>query len=219
MGVTVSAYFISALIYTTMRIQEKLVLNPKKRKPLKILTPVNLRRLFPSETLRNFVLYTTPGIDPRHGEYTFPEICKSIYHQMNYEITPKKMAARIATNVGNEKNRILKLAPLFLKNLIMKLAFNAMGEKKSTFTLSNLGVVTMPTELSEHITRMDVLLGVQSTAPYNSALVTYKGKMYLNIIRNIEESILERELYQTFKELGIGAVVESNTRIKDEREQ
>jgi hypothetical protein len=138
---------------------------------------------------------------------------------MNYEITPKKMAARIATNVGNEKNRILKLAPLFLKNLIMKLAFNAMGEKKSTFTLSNLGVVTMPPELSEHITRMDVLLGVQSTAPYNSALVTYKGKMYLNIIRNIEESILERELYQTFKELGIGAVVESNTRIKDEREQ
>ena len=64
----------------------------------------------------------------------------------------------------------------------MKLAFNAMGEKKSTFTLSNLGVVTMPPELSEHITRMDVLLGVQSTAPYNSALVTYKGKMYLNII-------------------------------------
>jgi hypothetical protein len=66
---------------------------------------------------------------------------------------------------------------------------------------------------------MDVLLGVQSTAPYNSALVTYKGKMYLNIIRNIEEPILERELYQTLKELGIGAVVESNTRIKDEREQ
>ena len=213
-GITVTAYLVSLLIYTTMRIQERLVKNPKRRKPLKILIPVNLRNLFPSESLRNFVLYTTPGIDPRYGEYTFDEICKSVYHQMNYEITPKKMSARIATNVGNEKTMILKLAPLFLKNLIMKLAFNAVGERKSTFTLSNLGVVKMPPEMEKHVLRFDVLLGVQSSAPYNSAVVTYGDKMYLNIIRNIEESVLEKELYTTFKELGIKPVVESNTRIK-----
>ena len=85
----------------------------------------------------------------------------------------------------------------------MKLVFKAVGERKSTFTLSNLGVVTMPPEMEEHVSRMDFLLGVQSTAPYNSAIVTYGGKMYLNIIRNIKESVLERELYETFKELGI----------------
>jgi DNA-binding Xre family transcriptional regulator len=88
----------------------------------------------------------------------------------------------------------------------------AVGERKSTFTLSNLGVVKLPPELSEHITRMDFLLGVQSTAPYNSAIITYGDKMYLNIIRNIKESVLERELYETFKELGIKVVAESNTR-------
>ena len=211
-GVTVTAYFVAILIYTNMKIQEELVKNPKKRKPIKILIPVNLRRLYPSETLRNFVLYTTPGIDPRYGEYTFDEICKSIYHQMSLEVTPKKMSARIATNVGNEKSMILKLAPLFLKNMIMKLAFRAVGERKSTFTLSNLGVVSMPEGMSERVTRMDVLLGVQSSAPYNSAIVTYGGKTYLNIIRNIKESVLEKELYETFKELGIKVVAESNTR-------
>lgn len=185
---------------------------PKRRKPVKILIPVNLRNLYPSKTLRNFVLFTTPGVDPRYGEYTFEEICKIVYHQLCLEVTPKKMSARIATNVGNENNLILKVAPLFLKNMVMKLAFNAVGERKSTFTLSNMGVVTMPPELAEHVTRIDVLLGVQSKAPYNSALVSYNGKMYLNIIRNIKESILERELYETFKELGIKVVAESNTR-------
>lgn len=211
-GVTVTSYFVAVLIYTTMHIQERLVKNPKRRKPLKILIPVNLRNLFPSKTLRNFVLYTTPGIDPKYGEYTFDEICKSIYHQMNYEITPKKMSARIATNVGKEKVLILKLVPRVLKDLLMKLVYFAVGERKSTFTLSNLGVVKMPPELSEHITRMDFLLGVQSTAPYNSAIITYGDKMYLNIIRNIKKSVLERELYETFKELGIKVVAESNSR-------
>ena len=39
---------------------------------------------------------------------------------------------------------ILKLAPLFLKNIVMKLIFNAVGEKTSCFTMSNLGVVNLP---------------------------------------------------------------------------
>ncbi|MBE6673897.1 MAG: steryl acetyl hydrolase [Ruminococcaceae bacterium] len=216
-GVTVTAYFVALLIYTNMHLQRHLVKNPKRHKPLKILIPVNLRKLFPSKSLRNFVLYVTPGIDPRFGDYEFGEICKSIYHQMNLDITPKKMSARIATNVGNEKSMILKLAPLFLKNMVMKLVFNAVGEKKSTFTLSNLGVVNVPPEMAEHITRMDFLLSVQSRAPYNSAIITYGDKMYLNIIRNIKESVLERELYQTFKELGLKVVAESNTRTNRER--
>lgn len=211
-GVTVTAYFVALLIYTNMRLQKKLVKNPRRHKPLKILIPVNLRKLFPSDTLRNFVLYVTPGIDPRYGEYTFDEICKSVYHQMCLEVTPKNMSARIATNVGNERSMLLKLAPLFLKNFVMKLVFNAVGEKKSTFTLSNLGVVNVPTEMREHITRMDFLLSVQSRAPYNSSIITYGDKMYLNIIRNIKESVLERELYETFKELGLKVVAESNSR-------
>ena len=216
-GVTVTSYFIAILIYTNLRLQERLVPYPQRRRPVKILVPVNLRNLYPSKTLRNFVLFTTPGVDPRYGEYTFEEICKIVYHQMCLEVTPKNMSARIATNVGNENNMILKIAPLFLKNMIMKLAFNAVGEKKSTFTLSNMGVVRMPPELEEHVTRVDVLLGVQSKAPYNSAVVTYGGKTYLNIIRNIKESILERELYETFKELGIKVVAESNSRPNRQR--
>ena len=211
-GVTLTAYFVSILIYTNIKLQEELIRNPKRRRPVKILIPVNLRSLYESSTLRNFVLFITPGVDPRYGEYTFDEICKSVYHQMCLEVTPKKMSARIATNIKNERSKILKIAPLFLKNIIMKLAFKMMGERKSTFTLSNLGVVALPDELREHVTRMDVLLGVQSSAPYNSAVLTYGDKTYLNIIRNIKESVLEKELYQTFKELGVKVVAESNSR-------
>ena len=53
----------------------------------------NLRRLFPGKTLRNFVLYTTPEIDPRLGSYDFREICQAVQHRLELDgvgVAPKK---------------------------------------------------------------------------------------------------------------------------------
>ena len=196
----------------TIRIQNSRIPNSKKQKPIKILLPVNLRKIFPSGTLRNFMLFIRPGIDPALGEYSFEEICGIIYNQMKLELTEKNMAAMIATNVGSEKPMLSRIAPLFVKNIIMKLIFMAVGERKSSFSFSNLGVVSLPHELSAHVARMDFVLGVQSSAPYNTSAVTYGGKLYLNIIRNISEPVLEYEIHKVFREIGLHAVVESNTR-------
>ncbi len=212
MGVTVTAYLVSALILATLRIQETRVKNAKKRKPVKVHVPVNLRKLFPSKTLRNFILYVTPGVDPRLGDYTFPEICKIVHHQMALGITEKNMAALIWTNVKDEKNKFLKLTPLFLKNFVMKLVFDAVGERKSSFSFSNLGICTPPKEFTDYVDRLDFVIGVQASAPYNTSVITYKGNLYLNIIRNIRPPLLETAFYEVLREQGIPATVESNAR-------
>ena len=135
-----------------------------------------------------------------------------IHYQMKLQITRKNMAAMIATNVNSEKPLILKVTPLFIKNVVMKLIFNAVGEKKSCFSFSNLGFVDMPKEFTDKVERLDFVLSVQSASPYNTSLITYGGKMNLNIIRNIKEPILERELYKVLKDLGLSVTLESNTR-------
>ena len=93
---TVTEFLTAAMIYSIINIQNRTTPNKKRQKPVKILVPVNLRKIFGSETLRNFALYITPGIDPRLGEYSFEEIVKSVHHQMGYEITNKNLAAKIA---------------------------------------------------------------------------------------------------------------------------
>ncbi len=212
LGVTVTAYLVSALIIATDRIQRAKVQSPQKHMPIKVHVPVNLRPMFPSSTLRNFVLYATPGIEPSLGEYTFEEVCGIIYHKMKLQITEKNMAALIAANVSSEKVFLIRAVPLFLKNIIMKIIFDTVGERKSCFTFSNLGVVKTPEEFDRYVDRLDFVLGVQAAAPYNTSAITYKGKINLNIIRNISEPILEYELYRVFKELGIKPILESNTR-------
>lgn len=211
-GLTLTAYLTAAFIVATSRVQEKRVRNRAKYKPVKILIPVNLRKIFPSKTLRNFVLFASPGIDPRLGKYEFDEICDIVKNQMKLQITDKNMAAVIATNVNDEKNPLLKIVPLFLKNIVMKLIFNAVGEKKTCFSFSNLGVVDPPEEFKRYVDRMDFVIGNQASDPYNVGALTYKGKMYINVIRNISEPVLEAEFHRVFRELGISHAVESNTR-------
>ena len=174
-----------------------------------------LPAIFPSQTLRNFILYTVPGYDPRLGEYEFSEICRTVQLQMKLGITEKNMAAMIATNVGSERMLAVRIVPLFVKNFIMKSIFNAVGERKSCFSFSNLGAVDLPPEFTAHVTRLDFVLGAQASAPYNTSLITYGGKMYLNVIRNMEEAVLEPALYGVLRELGIRAVIESNAREKE----
>ncbi len=211
-GVTVTAFMVSALILAVSEIQKKKVPDTKKHMALKVHVPVNLRKLFPSKTLRNFALYATPGIDPALGEYEFDEVCKIIQHQMKLQITEKNMSALIAANISSEKVFLIRAVPLFLKNIVMKSIFNAVGERKSCLTFSNLGVAQAPDEFGEFVDRLDFVLGVQSSAPYNTSAITYKGKMNLNIIRNISEPLLEPELYRILRDLGIKVIAESNTR-------
>ncbi len=213
-GVSLTAYLAAALIKAAIYLQREDVVHKKNEKPIKILLPCDLRRIYEGKdkTLRNFVLYVTPGIDPRLGEYTHSEICKIVAHKMALEINPKNISSMVKTNVKDEENLFLKLMPLFIKNIAMKLVFNLVGERKSTLTLSNLGLVRLPEIMDEYVERFDFTLGVQAHAPYNSGLISYKDKSYLNIIRNIREPRLEMALYRVLRELGIKVKLESNQR-------
>ncbi len=210
--VSLTEFLTAAMIYSIINIQNRTVLKKKHQKPVKILVPVNLRKIFGSTTLRNFALYVTPGIDPKLGDYSFEEIVKSVHHQMGYEITAKNLAAKIAANVGAERSLILKVMPLFIKNFAMKLVFNLFGERKSSITISNLGVVDIPDEMKPYVSRFDFILGEQALCTDACSALSYNGKLYISFLRTVRESEVEREFFCFLRSLGIKIKVESNKR-------
>lgn len=208
--VTLTVFLSAVMMQALLNLQREKVRSFRKRKGIKLLIPVNLRQLFPSKTLRNFAMYTIPEIDPRLGEYTFQEICNVIKHKMGMEVTPKHMSSVIATNVNDEKNPLVRLIPLPIKNMVMKAIFDSVGEKKSCLTLSNLGLVQLPQNMRPFIQRFDFILGVQAAAPYNCGVVSYGDTIYVNFIRNIREAELEQHFYRVLRDMGVPVTVESN---------
>ena len=211
-GVTVTAFLTAVLMTAVDRLQKQQIHNPAKHKPVKIFVPVNLRSIFPSKTLRNFILYAIPSVETKYGDVEFPTLCQSVQHQMKLQITPQRMAAIIASNVSSEKNLLIRLCPLPLKNIVMSMVYNAVGERKSCFSFSNLGVSNMPPEFERYVDRLDFVLGTQKSQRYNTSLITYKGKMMFNIMRNTAKPLLEPHLYQVLRELGIHVIAQSNAR-------
>ena len=207
---SLTTFLCAAMMQAILEIQEERVPNIRRRKPVKVLIPVNLRKLFPSRSLRNFALYTTPEVDPRLGSYSFGELCRAVQHKMGLDVTPQHMSAMIATNVSSERIFAVKLMPLFIKNFVMKAVFEAVGERKSCLSLSNLGQVKLPEAMMPYVERLDFILGVQATAPSNCGVLSFKDTLYVNFIRNIREPDLEYHFYRALRDMGIPVTVESN---------
>lgn len=114
-GVSVTEFIAAVMMKAISDLQNEKVPRRMRRKPVKVLLPVNLRGLFPSRTMRNFASYVTPEIDPRLGDYSLAEICRIVHYRMGLENDPRMMAAKIATNVASERSAVLRVMPLFVK--------------------------------------------------------------------------------------------------------
>ena len=211
-GLSVTELLCAAMMQAILDLQAEKVRDPRWRKPVKVLVPVNLRGLFPSRTLRNFASYITPELDPRMGECSFKELCDEVHHRMGLENNRRTMRAKFAANVASERSPVLRVMPLFIKNIAMKAVFDAVGERKSCLCLSNLGNVQLPEAMAAYVRRMDFIIGVQAAAPHNCGVVTWNGTMYINCIRSIREPELEMHFYRVLRKLGLHVTVESNQR-------
>lgn len=211
-GVSLTELLCAAMMQAIGELQAEKVPNVRHRKPVKVLIPVNLRNLFPSRSLRNFASYITPEIDPRMGDCSFSELCSLVHHKMGLENNRRTMRAKFAANVASERSPILRVMPLFIKNIAMKAVFDAVGECKSCLCLSNLGRVELPEVMVPYVQRMDFIIGVQARAPHDCGVVTWGDTVYINCIRSIQEPELEYRFYRVLHRLGLPVKVESNQR-------
>ena len=149
--VSITVYLVSVYLYILQEIYEKLNVLKKHKvnKRLRIQVPINLRKIFPSKTMRNFSLFVMPEIDLRLGHYTFDEIIKVVYHQMKLETDEKLINKNISRNVGGEKKLYVRGIPLFLKGLILRMKYYSLGPSQYSGVITNLGKIGLPKETGE----------------------------------------------------------------------
>ena len=209
--VTVTALLSAVMAESIIAIQD--TERPRRRqRPVKITIPVDLRRLYDSSTLRNFSLVLNIGVDPRYGNYRFEELCSTIYHQLCAYATPQNMAGMIAANVQPQQLVALRLAPVFLKTLVMDAVYRRSGESGGSLNISNITSMPLPEIMRPYVQRVEFIIGPQRSYPNNCSVLSYGGKTYINMIRSIRESELERRFFSRLVELGIAVEIESNRR-------
>ncbi len=207
---TITEYIASVMLYAVYKECEK---SKKKKAPIRISIPVNMRKYFNTRTLRNFSSYINVPIDPRLGTYTFEEILKTTKAYLQYHNNVKLLSAGISANVQDEQNMFIRLVPLPVKNFIINRIFLSAGDRLTSTTITNLGAVKLPTGSENYIQRFEVLLGPPLSPLCVSAMASCKNELMLIFSDNIVEKTLPRLVLQFLVKQGIEITVESNQEV------
>ncbi len=208
LGVSITEYLTACLIEA--HYEQQKAENRRRGRPVRVSVPVNMRTFYKTKTMRNFSLFINPGIDPAMGEYTFPEILKQVHHFMHYYINEKYLNAVMTRNVQSERNLLIRMTPLFLKNWILSLAFQFLGDAQFSSTLSNLGPVKVPPAMAECIDRFEFTLGPAIGKWPQCAVVSFQNKVVINFSSAVKETDIERRFFTKLVQNSIPVKIESN---------
>lgn len=205
---TITEYLNAVLIHALC--QKQISERHLRLKPVKIAMPVNLRRFFPSKTMRNFITMVYPGIDPRLGEYSFEEIVKQVHNYMRYYISDKFLRGDITTNANTQRNPFIRVVPLFIKDFVVKQFYTRVQDKNSSAGLTNMGAIKVPQNMKPYIDRLDIYMGQPFSSRTNCAIVSFEDTLTINFASSIIESDVERYFFRKLVQDGIHVTIESN---------
>ena len=209
-GVTVTAYLAALILYAAYCSPYIGTYGDLTKKPLKIAIPVNLRRIFPSETLRNFTMFVNVPVITDGGRTGFEAFLAQVRDGMKREIDYDTLLSRFSFNVRAERNWAFKFVPLFLKNIALRASYDMLGEKLYTTQLSNLGEIGTEEGLRPYIERFTFLISPSPKTPVVSTACSYDGTFTLSFSRRAEGSEIEQFVFSHLAAQGVPVTVYTN---------
>ena len=212
---TITEYLNAVLLWALLEKQEKDW--HMSLKPVRIAMPVNLRRFFPSRTLRNFITMIYPSVDPRLGEWSFEEIIRHVHHYMRYYINEKFLRGDITTNANTQRHPLIRIVPLFIKDFVVRWFYTRVQDKNSSAGLTNMGAMQVPEDMKPYIERFDIYMGQPFSSRTNCAIISFEDVLTINFASSIVEADVERYFFRRLVKDGIHVKIESNRDFEPER--
>ena len=165
------------------------------------MVPVNLRKIFPSDSMLNFFGYIDPGHKFGEGNDSFEEIVQEMKKYFEENLTKEEIARRMNELIAFEKHKVLRWAPLEIKNACLR-ASSKLAEREVTAVFSNMGMLKFPKEYEELIERF----GVYTSTPRTEVCVcSFKDILYFGFTSRYDSTNIQKNFYKILKELGAEA--------------
>ena len=205
--VTVTEYLSALMLRVLIDKQRK---ERRKQKEVSIQIPVDLRRSFGSETLRNFTICLRVKIDPNKGDYSFDDLLKQVKYQLRLANDVREHNMMITANMGLEKNILIRAVPLFVKNLGVGIGFFFTAEQTTSSLITNLGAVNIPPELAEQVNKFIFMPAPGKLNAARIGVATCNDNLVITFSNSFAESDIEREFFTSLVKSGIHVKIESN---------
>lgn len=174
----------------------------KRKLPVTISMPVNLRNYYPSETLRNFF----NSISVSHtftGEETIEELAVEYEQKLKISLEPESVKLQMDHYQKLERRVFIRMVPLALKQPVVKY-FSKMDSKRVSAVVSNMGVVKLPESMQEYVE------GYSALCSHNELFITvlsYKERMYIGITSGYRNTGVIKNFVRSLSKNGIDIIL------------
>ena len=196
-GVSMTSMLSGVMASAIMEIQTR---HATRLKPVRIMVPVDLRRIFGSRTLRNFILYALPTMEPGDEKLPLRELLHRFQTQLREQLDSKRMAAIMAYNVRSQASFLFRAIPVGVKCALMRLIYRFFGESNSSITLTNLGNLQLPEEMASQIETIQLILTPRAGSPYNCSVIALNGRLTITFSRFCRQPELEAVFFAKLEE-------------------
>lgn len=180
--------------------------------------PVNLRKIFPSETLLNFTTLTKCAVNPASTPAELREYVRLCKAQLAESLSARhELAEKLSLSAFYSTNKLMKFLPVWLKEFFIKFGKAVTTQTKQTLIISNLGVVRMPEGMENFLRRFTFNINISKKVPVNIGVVSYNGVTAISFTRMLVSTEFERVFFTTLADAGLRVEISSNLRERGDK--
>ena len=163
--------------------------------------PVNLRKYFKSQTARNFFSVLKLKYN---GSNELEDIIMYVDKYLKNELKKENLFKTMNKFASFEHNFLIRLIPLFIKNIVLKIIvyFN-----KITSSVTNLGIITVDENIKDYIDSFEVYV---STDKMQISMCSYLDKLNVSFTTIFVSTDIIKTFYRKLSELGIDIIITTN---------
>ena len=130
------------------------------------------------------------------------------------QLTEKEIIKTMSNNVKLGNHPFIKMIPLLLKILIVRLAYIEI-RKHSTITYSNIGRIGIIGDYQEYIDYFLMLIAPDQYERIKCSSCTFENNMVFTFTSILDDNSIEKGFYKFLTEKGIEVEIESNGVLDD----
>lgn len=201
-GVSLTALLIAAVMCS---IRAEMPRRDRHR-AIRMDVPVDLRRFFSSATVKNFFGLAFVSYVPGDEDEPVEAVARQVHAQLKTATQAEELKSRMNRMIKLEKNPLLRLAPLFVKDAILELA-DRVASRDVTTTMSNLGSIRIDERLAPYIRDVNIMT---STTGLNFLSCTFGDDLSIGISTVYSSPDIVKNFCRFFSSRGIEGTININ---------
>jgi hypothetical protein len=201
-GTSITVFLTSLLMYSIYLDMPK----NKRKKPIVLSIPINLRGYYNSSTARNFFTTMNISYDFQKNSLEFKDIVAYVEKEFKKGLEEENINLKLARFMKLEKNPVARIIPLTIKDLFMKIA-DKLNDKSISSSISNIGRVKTAVEFESYIKQFSIC--TSSKMP-KITFCSYRDRLVITFTSPCIETDIQRAFFQFLSNKDIKIEITSN---------